>query len=331
MSTTTFNNSLTNGTPADLAVSFINSTANFNNMPTVASPNNVPRINFLPNPGTGIIDYFVNDGRYNYNSVQFEVRRRFANGLYFQGNYTFSKNLTNAIGTSQALLEPYLDNNNKQWDNQRADFDQTHVFNFNGIYNLPFGKGKMFLNKGGLVDKIFGGFEISGLMQWTSGAPITIVDTRGTFNRNGRSGRQTAFSNLSNDEIRSLIGIFEANGRIYWINPSVINTQGQASGGFGSTPFSGQAFFNVNPGQTGNMARTIFDGPSYFNINAAILKNIRFGESLRVQLRMEAFNLLNNVNLVQNTTVANINSTTFGQITGEFGPRQIQFAARFEF
>ncbi len=331
LSSTTFNNNLSNGTPADLAVSFINSTANFNNMPTVASPNNVPRINFLPNPGTGIIDYFVNDGKYNYNSVQFEVRRRFANGLYFQGNYTFSKNLTNAIGTSQALLEPYLDNNNKQWDEQRADFDQTHVFNFNGIYQLPFGKGKMFLNQGGWVDKIFGGFEVSGLVQWNSGAPITFVDTRGTYNRAGRSARQTAFSNLTNDQIRSLVGIFEQNGRIYWINPSVINAQGQASGGFGSATFSGQSFFNVNPGQTGNIGRALIDGPGYFNINAALLKSIRFGETMRIQLRMEAFNMLNNVNLVQNTQFANINSTSFGQITGEFGPRQIQFAARFEF
>jgi hypothetical protein len=331
LSLTTFNNNLTNGTPADLAVAFVNNTANINNMPTVASPGNIPRINFLPNPGTGIIDYFVNDGRYNYNSVQFEVRRRFANGLYFQGNYTFSKNLTDAVGTSQALLEPYLDNNNKQWDKARADFDQTHVFNFNGIYHLPFGKGKMFLNQGGWVDKVFGGFELSGLVQWNSGAPITIVDTRGTYNRSGRSGRQTASSSLTNDEIRALAGIYEANGRIYWINPSVINTNGQASGGFGAATFAGQAFFNVQPGQTGNMARAIFDGPSYFNINAALLKNIRFSETMRVQLRMEAFNLLNNVNLVQNTTFANINSTSFGQITGEFGPRQIQFAARFEF
>ena len=62
----------------------------------------------------------------------------------------------------------------------------------------------MFLNQGGLIDKIFGGFEISGLMQWTSGAPITFVDTRGTFNRAGRSARQTPSSNLTNDQIRAL-------------------------------------------------------------------------------------------------------------------------------
>ena len=179
LSATTFNNNLANGTPADLAVTFINSAANFNNQPclgaTGCSATAVPRVNFLANNSTGVVDYFLNDGRYNYNSVQLEVRRRFANGLYFQANYTFSKNLTDAIGTTQQLFEPYLDNNNKHLDYQRADFDQTHVFNFNGIYQLPFGKGKMFFNKGGLSDMIFGGFELSGLMQWTSGAPRGLL------------------------------------------------------------------------------------------------------------------------------------------------------------
>ena len=185
LSLTTFNNNLANGTPADLAQSFI--TGGFNNHPTVANPTSTPFVKFLANPATGAIDYMVNDASYSYNSLQIEVRRRFSQGLYFQGNYTFSKNLTNAIGTGQTLFEPYLDNNNKALDRQRADFDDTHVFNFNGIYQFPFGKGKSFLNEGGWVDTVFGGFELSGLVSITSGAPITFVDNRGTLNRTGRS------------------------------------------------------------------------------------------------------------------------------------------------
>lgn len=333
---TTFLNALTNGTPADLALSFINSAGNLNNQPCIGASvlcnaANVPRVNFLPNPATGVVDYFLNDGKYNYNSLQIEIRRRFSAGLYFQANYTFSKNLTNAIGTSQALFEPYLDNNNKDLDYQRADFDQTHVFNFNGIYQLPFGQGKMFLNKGGLMDKIFGGFEISGLMQWTTGAPITFVDTRGTLNRTGRSARQTPTSNLTNDQIRALSGVFHQNGNVYFIDPSILNTNGQASGGYGTTNFANQVFFNVEAGQTGNVGRALIDGPNYFNVNLALLKSIRFTETMRLQLRMETFNVFNTVNFIQNTQFANINSTTFGQITNTFDPRQVQFAARFEF
>jgi hypothetical protein len=337
---TAFINNLNNGTPADLAVAFINSTnnaannslGNLNNQPNSACPTCAPRINFLTNNSTGVVDYFLNDGRYNYNSLQLEVRRRFSNGLYFQANYTLSKNMTDAIGTTQQLFEPYLDNNNKDLDYQRADYDQTHVFNFNGIYQLPFGQGKMFLNQGGLVDKVFGGFELSGLMQWTSGAPITFVDTRGTFNRTGRSARQTPNSSLTSAQIQALAGVFRAeNGNIYFIDPSILNGNGQASAGYGSTNFASQVFFNVDPGQTGTVERAVIDGPSYFNVNMALLKNIRFTETMRLQLRMEVFNVFNTVNFIQNTQFANINSTTFGQITSTYDPRQVQFAARFEF
>jgi hypothetical protein len=192
----------------------------------------------------------------------------------------------------------------------------------------------MFLNKGGVVDKIFGGWEFAGIAQWFSGAPITFVDTRGTLNRAGRSTRQTPFSSLTNDQIRALVGVYEANGNIYFIDPSIISSQGAASNGFGSAAFPGQVFFNVNPGQTGNIGRALIDGPSFFNINAALLKNIRFGERMRLQLRAESFNLLNNVNfnISAGQQLTNINSTSFGQLTSTANSaREFQFAIRFEF
>ncbi len=326
---------LQNGQVADLAQYYI--TQNANNHPSLANPGAIPFIKFYPNPNIGQIELFTNAGSYYYNSLQMEIRRRFSQGLYFQANYTFSKNLTDTIGTSQQLFEPYLQNQNPEIDRQRADFDQTHVFNINAIYQLPFGKGKMFLNQGGIVDKIFGGFEISGLAQWTSGLPITFIDTRGTLNRTARSGRQTPYSSLTNDEIRALAGVFQANGNIYFINPSIIGPNGSASNGYinpvnANTTFNGQAFFNVEAGQTGNVFRSVIDGPKYFNMNMSLLKNIKFSETVRLQLRAEAFNLINNVNFRSNTQFANINSTTFGQITRTSNDsRQLQFAARFEF
>lgn len=339
LATSTFTSNLINGTPADLAFAFYSNVNNYNNHPTVANPNATPRVNFVPNPATGVVDFFTNSAYYNYNSLQIELRRRFAQGLYFQANYTFSKNLTNAIGSSnsplggQSQFEPFLDLNRRELDNQRADFDQRHVFNFNGIYQLPFGQGRMFLNQGGLVDKIFGGWELSGIVNWTSGVPITFIDSRGTYNRSARSARQTASSNLTTQQIQDLVGIFESNGTFYFINPSVIGPSGAATNGFGQAPFEGQVFFNNEPGQTGNIGRTLINGPRYFNVNAGLLKNVRFNESMRLQLRAEAFNVLNNVNLALGGAeqYQNINSPTFGQIGSATSPRIVQFAARFEF
>lgn len=350
LATNTFISNLQNGTPADLAFTIIN--LGFNNTPTANAPTAVPYVSFLANPSTGAVDYLLNDAKFFYNSAQVELRRRFANGLYFQANYTFSKNLTNAVGSlngpnsGQSLFEPYLDNANQSLDYTRADYDQTHAFNFNGVYQLPFGKGKAFLNQGGIVDKVFGGFELSGILQTGSGAPITFVDSNGTLNRTARSGRQTPFSTLSPSQIQDLVGIFkqkDASGveRIYYINPSIIDpATGRASNGYiyrgtgtlnANTAFAGQVFFNNAPGTTGNISRFLINGPKTFNVNAALLKNISFTESTRFQIRVEAFNLFNNVVFFNNTQLANINSTTFGQITSAGAARTIQFAGRFEF
>jgi hypothetical protein len=347
LSAATFNANLTTAQPGQLALAFIQGVGavSFNNHPSLTNPTGVPFVNFVANPSTGAVDVMLNDAGFRYNSLQIEVRRRFSKGLYFQANYTFSKNLTNSIGSinspasGQSLFEPYLDNNNKQWDYSRADFDQTHVFNFNGVYQLPFGKGKMLLNQGGVVDQIFGGWELSGIVQWSSGGPITFTDARGTLNNAGRSTRQTPNSNLSYDQIRALMGVFEANGNIYWINPSVINAaSGTAAAGYilpglnANSAFSGQAFFNVEPGKTGNLGRFLVNGPKFFNINTALLKNFKFNESgMRLQLRAEAFNLLNNTNFNANAQLTSINSTSFGRITSAAASRTIQFAARFEF
>ena len=327
----TFNTLVRNGTPGDLVNNIFQ--LGFNNHPTLNNPNAVPYINILPNPAGGTITLLTNDAKSRYNSLQMELRRRFANGLYFQANYTFSETTTNAVGGDQFYFEPYLDNARPELNEQRADFDLTHVFNFNGVYQLPFGKNRTFLNQGGIVDKIFGGWEVSGILQWTSGTPISIVDPRGTFNTAARSTRQPAQSNLSAQQIGALGGVYEANGRIYFIDPSVIGPTGAASPGFGQPTFQGQAFFSNAPGQTGNIPLTVINGPRYFNVNAALLKNIAINERMRIQLRAEAFNVFNNVNFTVSAAqqAQSINSTTFGQLTTAGSPRILQFAARFEF
>src|SRR5690606_22799366 len=174
---------------------------------------------------------------------------------------------------------------------------------------------------------------------------ISILDPNGTFNRTGRSGRQTAYSNLTADQIRNLLGRYEVNGVIYWIDPSVIAPSGgpgagtATAGSYAATPdnpaFPGQVFFRNAAGQTGNLPRNFLDGPWYFNWDAGLIKNIRFGERYNLQFRAEAFNVLNNVNFFvgEGSGIFNIGSTNFGKILpgSEYSPRIMQFAFRFEF
>lgn len=335
-----------NPRPADLAITYITNPATF------------PGINslFLPNPNTGVVDLVNNSARSTYNSLQIEARRRFSDGFSFQANYTLQRALSDASGVGQTRFDPLIDNANPDNEFARADFDQQHVFNLNAIYELPFGKGKRFLNQGGLVDVLAGGWNFTSIVRIASGAPITFTDTGGTLNRNGRSGRQTASSNLTAEEISGLIGIFRTPCGVFFINPSVININqanlasgncgpnnanlliggtGQASRGFdpSGTPFAGQVFFNNAPGQTGNLPRNAFNGPLFVNWDASMFKTFRITERVRFQVRGELFNVLNRANFFVGVFNANgnINSANFGRVNTTFAARQVQFSGRLEF
>ncbi len=174
-----------------------------------------------------------------------------------------------------------------------------------------------------------------------SGAPISIKFTDGTLNRAGRSADGTAFTNLTHQQVQDLIGIREVNGIRYFIDPSIIAPNGSATGGnFEATAnanFPGQLFFASQPGQTGNLPRNFINGPWYWFWDVGLRKNIRFGEKLNFQLRLDAFNVLNttffNITEARAATIFNIESTTFGQIPDSFdrAPRIIQLGLRIEF
>jgi hypothetical protein len=305
----------------------------------------------LNNPNTGVVDFLTNSAKYRYNSLQVEMRRRFSKGLTFQANYTFQRNLTDAPGTNQTNFEPLIDNACPRCEYAVADFDTTHVFNFNTIYELPFGKGKSFLgNSGPWLDRLVGGWQVTSIMRLDSESPFSIADPRGTLNRAGRSGRQTANTSLTPKQVRDLVGVFKTPCGVYFINPAVINidmaqcqlglvrprlagtTAGVAALGFDQPTFPGQVFFNVAPGQRGNMPINFLHGPWYFDWDASIIKNIRITEKTKLQLRAEAFNLLNQARFSLPGQFNNINSTTFGRTTSTFpASRVIQLVGRFEF
>lgn len=319
----------------------------------------------LANPNTGAVDLLTNSAKSSYNALQIEFRRRFANGFTYQANYTFQKQLTDAPGTGQTRFEPLIDNACNDCEYGIGDQDTTHVFNFNGIWELPFGKGKRFgSGVNGFVDRIIGGWQLTSILRITSGTPFSIADPRGTLNRAARAGRQTATTNLTQDEVKALLGTFVTNCGVFFINPSVINLnlaeceQGRLTarqpgttagvGSLGFNPFTcpsntlpctllpqtfpGQVFFSNVPGQRGNMAVNFLAGPKFLNLDASLIKSIPITERIRFQMRAEAFNLLNRVSFSPSGQFVNIGSATFGKTTGTFpGTRIVQFVGRVEF
>lgn len=308
------------------------------------------RTTLLANPNTGVANYTTNGGKYRYNSLQAEIRRRFTNGFAFQSNYTFGKVLADVVDDAQTRVNPFLDNANPRLDFGRPDYDRTHTLNTNFIYELPFGKGKKFFNEGGLVNTILGGFQFTSIVTLSSGVPLGVIDARGTLNRNGRSGRQSATSNLTGDQIKKLTGVFVTPNGVFSINPSVLFALGsnnqridltqplpagvtitsiRGAAAFDQAPFEGQIFFLNQAGSTGNLGRNFINGPKFINWDAGLSKSIRFTESIRLQLRAEVFNVINRANYFVGDY--NVNSTDFGRITTTYAPRVVQFGARFDF
>ncbi len=340
----TVRNLLLNGSVADLARRYV-------------QLGQTGSVQILPNPNMGILDILGNLGESNYNALQVELRRRFSGGLFLQANYTFQKTLDNISpgnpginSEDQSRVAAFLDNQNPHLDYGRADFDQTHIFNLNAVYDLPFGKGKRFWNgSSGAVDRLVGGWQLGGILRINTGTPLTIVDPRGTLNRAGRSANQTAITSLTNAQIADLIGIFKQNGNVYYINPAVINTNGRGAAAFGQPAFNGEVFFDNGPGQSGTLARSTINGPLFTELDMSLTKSIRLTERMRFQIRADAFNVLNHTNFLTgiltpglglngtSNTIFNVNSPTFGQITqantigGSGLNRVIQVAGRFEF
>lgn len=312
---------------------------------------NALRNALLANSAAGVANLTTNGGKYRYNSLQAEVRRRFSDGFMYQVNYTFQKILADVVDDGQTRVNPYLDNLNIRLDYARPDYDRTHTINANFIYELPIGKGKKFINEGGWVDKLIGGYQLTSIFNYSSGVPFGILDTSGTLNRSGRSGRQSAYSTLSKKELQKLIGEYRTPNGVFYIDPKVIFALGsngqrvdltqplptgvtitaiRGASPLDQAPFSGQIFFFNKPGQTGNLERNLLNGPNYFNWDAGLSKSFRISEGMKLQVRGEVFNVLNNANFsIGDLNITN--TTSFGRTSSVRSPRIVQFAARFDF
>ena len=291
------------------------------------------RAAFLRNSSIYAAEYVSNTSFQDYNALQLELRRQFRHGIFGQLNYTYSKTRSDSVGDgSQNRIEPFLDNARPELDAGYSIYHNAHVINANGVFELPFGRGKRWVNGGGVTDALAGGWQLATIVRWQSGAPLSIQSGRGTFNRTGRSGRQTAVTSLTSDQVKALFGVRELpDGRISYIDPSIIGSDGRlvAPDSLAGTAFTGQVFFNPNAGEVGNLQVNLFEGPSQFVTDLALSKRIRFGDRYNIMARADIFNLFDTVNW--NFNDLDINSATAGIISGTGGARLMQFSVKFEF
>ena len=302
---------------------------------TTASTATQARAAFMDNPGIYAAQAMINGGYSNYNAFQFDLRRQYRGGVAGQLNYTWANTKTNSSGTAQNRVEPFLDRDRPELNETRSEFHVSHVINASLILDLPFGRGRRWMDQGGVADAIFGGWQTSAIIHWQKGVPLSLLAPRGTFNRVGRSGSMTPLTSLSQEQLNDLFKVVKApNGNIYWVDPAVVDpATGRAVGAdnlSNAAGFAGQVFFNPMAGEVGNLRPLQFDRPAVATVDAAVSKQFRITNRVRFEVKGELLNAFNTVYF--NAGDFDINSTTFGRITGvAVGARVVQLSGRIEF
>ena len=300
-------------------------------------------LNVFPNPYIMGADLLKNTSFSSYNEGYVEIRRRFSRGLYFQGNYTFSKVMTD-FGGSTTNFQPFQDNARPQLEKARAPFDLTHAFKGNFTYELPIGKGHSLLSSGNkLLGLLVDGWQTGSIFTLQSGEPFSIVSQYATFNRTGyRSNNNTAVATLTHQQISKDLGVFvQPDGVVYLVNPKLISPNGTgapATPELTCAPAVPGGFCNPQPGEVGNLQLNAFNGPVFFDWDLSASKDFNVTEKLKLTFRTEAFNVLNHpvfaVPIDPNFSNydMNINNTNFGQSTATASTARIlQFSLRLKF
>lgn len=277
------------------------------------------------NHSAGVTQQFIGFSS-NYSSLQTTLSRRFTNGLSSSSSYTWGKGLGYQSGDDGGLL--FFQDLRRNY--ARNDFDRTNSFSQSITYELPFGKGKKFLNSGILASTI-GGWKVSGIALLYSGIPFNVTANGGTINTAG----WTQNANLV-APYKKLKGI---GNNALWFDP---NSFGQPLGCTGQPTATPAAVTCpiVNGVSVGNTGRNQFVGPGLFQNNASIFKTFAlYGEGKTLDVRMDVFQLTNTPQF-SNPSVS-ITSATFGQVTGTTGSgsgvngtgggRSLQLAAIFKF
>jgi len=193
---------------------------------------------------------------------------------------------------------------------------------------LPAGQGYWFNLKP--LEKVLSGWQISGIIIKESGPPFSVLSGRGTLNRNGQSGTNTANSSLTNAQLFDGFKVRIASNGPYYAPASWIGGDGRAVAPDGSPAFNGQVFFQPGAGALGQLQRRMFSSPWVFNMDFALSKTTKITERHQVVFRMDAANIFNHP--TWRVTDQTITSTNFGRITDTFfGRRVLQFSLHYRF
>jgi hypothetical protein len=258
--------------------------------PTATCPNPVYQ---AINRNFGRIEWMSSDVNSSYNSLTAGISKRFTRGVTFSANYTWSKSIddysqseTNFAGETGANAQYGPD---RVLDRARSTFNVPHVFVANGVWELPVGQGKTFLNSGGVADAILGGWQVGGILTLQQGLPFTIGSAISDAGYTFKANRPNMKPGIDINTITS--GVSLGCNRVG--SPIAAGTKV----GTRDLYFDPCAFDMPAAGTIGNVTRNTIIGPDLRNVNFNLNKSFRIREGMSLQYRAEFFNLFNRAQL----------------------------------
>jgi hypothetical protein len=260
-----------------------------------------------------------NAGEDNYKAFVFEATRRMEHGLYFSANYTLAHNVADNQGDAPSAFAGEVNYGLAITDRFHIKQDLGNVEGtrrnralLTGVYQLPFGKGRSFLNGGGITDTFLGGWDLTTITLLESGPWLTPT--------------------LSSSADQSNTN---AEGRATVIRPDVVSKSYYANQ-------SRAAYFNVhafaptpaNAGRIGNAGVGILQGPGTATVSLGVAKQFHIFEKVNGRFETTFTNVLNHTNFAPPATA--IDNSQFGVLTApqtaeSAGNRTGQAALRIDF
>ncbi|HEY1679737.1 MAG TPA: TonB-dependent receptor [Candidatus Sulfotelmatobacter sp.] len=290
------------------------------------NPNAVPAaLGYTLNPQIGGGDSWNVNGYSNYNAMLAELKHNFSRQFMADVQFNWAKSMDTSSGPYFEQDYPYDVNLNYG----RSDFNVGKSFKLYGMWQPVFFRGNR-----AWIDKIVGGWTLSGILNIHSGFPWSpVLSVNGGSLYCGTCGYSSllpaaylggAGTSTGNDAFKGATSSnFPAGGSAYFALPAY-------------TAYSGTDFGTSIP-QVPGVERNALNLPGYRDVDASIAKgfglpnNRILGESARIEVRMDAYNVFNNLNLNPNEISNNIANSNFGTITGALAGRVVTLGARFSF
>jgi hypothetical protein len=288
-----------------------------------------------PIPSWGDITEALNEGYSNYNSLQVRYEQRYSHGLTLLNSFTWGHSLDNDSASLESNTPSPQDANNLHAEYAQSDYNQPIVNTTSLVYELPFGKGRRYMDQGGVLNAALGGWQVSAINQMQAGFPFDLVYNPPSYaqvspliSATYRGANEYRPNRVPGQKLIQSTKKAAGANTVQYVNVTKALT----------LPATGTSTSPLSP--FGDLGRNPMRTPAYYDTDFAFNKKFDTPlDNLKIEFRAEMYNAFNhtNFNLPSTTISGTQNSVTSapagsgGVISSTFEPRIFQFGLKIHY